>query len=230
MTLLSLVPILLAQAPECAPNATRITPRGVTIFTEAQDVALGDAVAAQIQRDFTVFRQPGLTAPLERIAARLLKHLPPNEFKFTFSLIEIPEANAFVLPGGRVFVSRKLVAFVESEDELAGVIAHEMGHVLARQASIAISREFKDILKVTAVKDRDDVFDKYNQFLDNERRKPGTRVRRPPSPSKTSPTSANSGRNPGKATSSCAPANAPSSCRWKPTRKRPKSTSTPSPI
>lgn len=115
-----------ASAQTCDPPA-RIPPSGTTIFSEAQDVWLGEAAAAVRERNLRVFRRPGLTSYLDDIASRLTKHLPANEFRFTFSLIELNEATAFVFPGGKAYVTRKLVAFVESEDELAGVIAHEMG-------------------------------------------------------------------------------------------------------
>src|SRR5262245_15375100 len=84
----------------------------------------------------------------------------------------MPEANAFVLPGGRIYVSRKLVAFTLSEDELASVIAHEIGHLVARQQSVTMTRRLKDTLGVTQVTDRRDIFEKYNLLVENAARKP----------------------------------------------------------
>ncbi len=76
--------------------------------------------------------------------------------------------------GGRVFVSTRLIAFVESEDELAAVIGHEMGHILARQASVEMTRAFKNVLGISAVGDREDILRKFNQLLDNANRRPGS--------------------------------------------------------
>ena len=160
----------------CDAALPAIEPRGATIFSPQQEGYLGDVVAEQMQRRLLVYRQPGLTAPIENIAARLAQHLPAGGYRFQFTLIEIPQANAFAIPGGRIFVSRRLIAFVRSEDELAGVLAHEMGHVIARQAAVDMSQVFKDVLKVTSVGDRADISRKFNQLLDTFARKPMSRA------------------------------------------------------
>jgi predicted Zn-dependent protease len=90
-----------------------------------------------------------------------------------FFFVDLPDANAFVLPGGRVYVSRKLIALAQNEDELASVISHELGHLAARETAIEMTRRFKQVLGVTAVSDRRDVFERYNQLIDNVMRKPG---------------------------------------------------------
>lgn len=160
--------VTFAQTCDVRPPA--ITPKGPTIFSPEQEVYLGDVVAEQLRGGLRVYAQPELTKPLDQIAARLTRYLPADQYRFRFELIEIPQANAFALPGGRVFVSRRLVAFVENEDELAGVLAHEMGHVLARQSSVEMSRTMREVLKITSVGDRDDIFQKFNQLLDQVKR------------------------------------------------------------
>jgi hypothetical protein len=142
------------------------------IFSPEQENDLGDAVAERVGSNFRVIEDPALTAPLRAIGERLMTHVPPSPLRLRFSLIELPEANAFVLPGGRIYVSRKLVAFATSEDELAGVIAHELGHVIARQHTIAVSNQFKKVLGIASVTDRADIFEKYHRLLDNIARKP----------------------------------------------------------
>jgi len=157
---------------ECAPPAIEAG-GDPNIFTEEQERFLGDAIADQVIKDFRVIQDPSLTAPLQSIGDRLLATLPGNRFKLQFYLIDLPDANAFVLPGGRIFVSRKMVSFALGEDELAGVLAHELGHLVTRQQSIAISRQFKKVLNVTFMGNRDDVVEKYHRLLDNAARNPG---------------------------------------------------------
>jgi hypothetical protein len=159
-----------AQQP-CRPPAPQLS-REPNIFTEEQEVDLGDAIAEQIQRDFRVIDDDEVTGHLRRIGERVVKHLPPTKLRFQFFLVDLPEANAFVLPGGRIYVSRKMVAFAQSEDELAAVIAHEIGHLVARQQSVSMTRRLKEALGVTQVTDRRDVFDKYNRLVENVARKP----------------------------------------------------------
>ncbi|HEX4951682.1 MAG TPA: M48 family metalloprotease, partial [Blastocatellia bacterium] len=142
------------------------------IFTEEQEMWLGEAIAEHIQRNFSVVQNDELTADLRRLGERLSKHLPPHKLRFQFFLIESSDANAFVLPGGRIYVTRKLIAFVQTEDELAGVLAHEMGHMIARQGASDMTRLWREVLKVTQVTDRQDIFTKYNQLVDNAARNP----------------------------------------------------------
>lgn len=171
---------LIAQgqtARPCQPPAPLIVPREKNIFTEQQEADLGDAIAEHIQRNYRLLEDDEITGYLKRIGQRIVKHLPPSSLRFQFMLVDIPEANAFVLPGGRVYVSRKLVALAQSEDEIAGVIGHEIGHVLARQASTRITRQFREVLGVTEIKDRRDIFEKYNQLFDSAARKPKAFVR-----------------------------------------------------
>ena len=162
-----------AQQQPCTQPLTLPTATAPNIFSDEQEIYLGDAVAERIQKDYRVIEDPEITDYLTRIGGRLTKHLPINRLRFQFFLVDLPDANAFVLPGGRIFVSRKLVAAAQAEDELAGVIAHEMGHLVTHEGAIDTTRQFKEVLGVTAVGDRADIFDKYNQLIDNYNKKPG---------------------------------------------------------
>ncbi|UUX51154.1 M48 family metalloprotease [Nisaea acidiphila] len=83
---------------------------------------------------------PELTAYVTRIGKRLAatSEMPDLDFKFT--VLDTPDVNAFALPGGYVYVTRGLIALAENEAELAGVIAHEIGHVTARHSAERYSR------------------------------------------------------------------------------------------
>ena len=146
--------------------------REPNIFTAAQENDLGDAVAERFETSLRIIDDEALTANLQRIGGRIVAHLPPTELKIQFRLVDIPDANAFVLPGGRIYVSRKLIGLTRTEDELAGVLGHELGHLVARQVTTAITKQFKDVLNVTALGDRQDVLTKYNRLMDNAGRKP----------------------------------------------------------
>lgn len=165
-------PLSSRQAPsQCTPPASEAS-REPNIFTEDQENDLGDVIAEQVLREFRIVDDDAVTRHLRGIGDRLIRHLPPTKLKLQFLVIELADANAFVLPGGRVFVSRKLIGFADAEDELAGVIAHELGHLLARQQTIYMSRAFKSVLGVTSVGDRADIVEKYHRLLDNAARNP----------------------------------------------------------
>jgi hypothetical protein len=146
--------------------------REPNIFTPAQESDLGDAVAERFESSLRIIEDDALTANLRRIGNRLVAHLPPTELKIQFRLVDIPDANAFVLPGGRIYVSRKLIGLTRTEDELASVLGHELGHLVARQLTTAMTKQFKEILNVTSLGDRQDVLAKYNRLMDNTGRKP----------------------------------------------------------
>src|SRR5689334_2211662 len=103
------------------------------IFTDQQEVDLGDAIADSMASDITVIDDSSLGTHLDELGARIARFLPPNNLRFRFFLIDLSEVNAFSLPGGRIYVARKLVALTRSDDELAGVLAHEMGHIVTHQ-------------------------------------------------------------------------------------------------
>lgn len=173
LLLLTSVRPALTQDQPCTQPLTLPAATEPNIFTDEQEIYLGEAVAERIQADYRVIEDAELSAYLTAIGERLTKHLPINKLKFRFFLVDLPDANAFVLPGGRIYVGRKLVTAAQTEDELAGVIAHEMGHLVAHQGAIDVTRQFKEVLGVTSLGDRRDVFDKYNQLIENFRRKPG---------------------------------------------------------
>lgn len=135
-------------------------PREKNIFTDQQESDLGDILSDFLVRDESVIQDDALAAHLRAVASRVVPYLPENHLRLQFSLIELPDANAFSLPGGRVYVSRKLIASLRNDDELAGIIAHELGHVITHQSAISISQEFRQVLGVRAVTDRADIAEK----------------------------------------------------------------------
>lgn len=163
-----------AQAQGDCPSPPIPQPPKNNIFSEEQENHLGDVIAEYTMRQYRVIADEEVSAELARIGERLLQHLPPSSLRFEFYLVDLPVTNAFVIPGGRVFVTRKLVALTRTEDELAGVMAHEIGHAVARDGAVNLSRLFRQVLRVNEVGDRKDIYDKFHQYLENlMRRRPG---------------------------------------------------------
>jgi WD40 repeat protein len=158
-----------ALAQQNCPLAPAVQPSTPTenIFTDQQEVDLGDAVAEAVALHFNVIKDDELTAHLKQVGERLVRYLPPTKLNYRFYLIDLPEVNAFSSAGGRVYISRKIVAFARNDDELAGVVAHELGHIVTHQSAIEMTRAFREVLGVTQVGSRDDIFQKYHRFLEN---------------------------------------------------------------
>ena len=163
-------PLLVAQNCPVPPVLQPLAP-GLDIFSDAQESDLGDAMAEQIAPRLKIIENDVLTDYLRVLGNRLVRHLPPNKLNFRFYLVELSEPNAYSIAGGRVYISRKMIAFAHNEDELAGVIAHELGHIVTHQSGIEMSRRFREVLGVTQVGDRADIFAKFHQYLENYRRK-----------------------------------------------------------
>lgn len=163
-----LLGIVQAQAP-CKPPEIVFNKNAQNIFTEEQEGYLGDVIAETLEKNFVVLQDETLNAYIQAIGDKLVKHLPPTTIKFRFFVVDTPELNAFNVSGGRIYVTRKLIAFLKSEDELAGILGHELGHGIVRHGSIDMSKAFKDVLGVDKLGDRQDVFDKFNQLIDRQR-------------------------------------------------------------
>ncbi len=170
--LLGFIPPPVQALQNCQPPALPVPISGANIFTEEQENDLGDAVAEHLQRNYQIISDEQVTKYLRGIGERIIKNLPPNKLRFQFFLFDINEVNAFTLPGGRIYVSRKMVAFARNEDELAGVVAHELGHIVARHSTMDMTALMREVLGVTQVTDRRDIFAKYNQLIENAASKP----------------------------------------------------------
>jgi predicted Zn-dependent protease len=103
------------------------------------DVEVGYELAAQTEREVGRYDEYDLESYVEAIGERLVAQLDETPFRYRFRLLDQAEPNAFAAPGGFVFVSRGLVALARSEDELAGVLAHEIVHVEKRHSVKRVS-------------------------------------------------------------------------------------------
>jgi predicted Zn-dependent protease len=106
--------------------------REILIMSPAEEEAAGREAAAQVAREIGLLEDARLEEYVAAIGARLAEHSPRQDVQYRFSIVAMPEVNAFALPGGHVYVSRGLLALANSEDELANVLAHEVAHVAAR--------------------------------------------------------------------------------------------------
>jgi len=136
------------------------------IFNPEQEIALGDIFAQEIDSSLMAAEDEALTTHLHAIGDRLAAQLPSTGLKFRFFLSDAPQANAFSIAGGRIYVTRKMVSFLQSEDELAAVIGHEMGHLVTHQQAIETTASLQQ-LGVTQLGDSNDVFDKLNLLFES---------------------------------------------------------------
>ena len=109
--------------------------RTVLLKTAAHDEMVGREAAQGIGAQMGYVDDPALEAYVSEVGRRLARYAPRGRFHYQFKVIDQEVPNAFALPGGYIYVSRGLLALANSEDELAGVLGHEIIHVAARHAA-----------------------------------------------------------------------------------------------
>jgi predicted Zn-dependent protease len=124
---------LVALLAGCAVNPVTGRPELVLRSTESER-RLGAEQSQQVEALLGVTDDPELAAYVSTLGDRLAAHSPRQDVEYHFAVIDTETPNAFALPGGYVYVTRGLLALTNSEDELANVIGHEIGHVAARHS------------------------------------------------------------------------------------------------
>ena len=103
-----------------------------SVVTPEQEAAAGSSISQQVADQIGLYMDPGLERYLDNVGQRLVNSLGETPYKFQFALVDQAEPNAFATPGGFIYVSRGLMAQMNDEAELAGVLAHEISHVTQR--------------------------------------------------------------------------------------------------
>ncbi len=98
------------------------------------DMKVGAEAARQVEQMMGTYPDPELSDYVTAVGRRLATGLGSIPFEFRFHVVDMSEPNAFALPGGYIYVSRGLLSLVNTEDELAGVMGHEMVHVTKRHS------------------------------------------------------------------------------------------------
>src|SRR4051812_2704576 len=125
---------------------TRVVPPD-NKYPVSEDVQLGRQAATEARQQLPVMRDDLVTSYVEGLGRRLVAAIPPelqhSEFHYTFEPVDVREINAFALPGGPMFVNRGMVEAAKTEGEVAGVMAHELSHVLLRHGTAQASKATK---------------------------------------------------------------------------------------
>ena len=123
-----------------------------TVTIGGKTVKLPDDIAEEHQKlidNIGIYDDPDLDAYVRQVGERLLQKSGITKPIFSFTLLDSPDINAFALPGGLIYVNRGLLAYLDTEAELAGVLAHEIGHITERHHSRRKTASFTS--KVAAV-------------------------------------------------------------------------------
>jgi hypothetical protein len=116
-------------------------------YTPAQDVELGREAAQEARQQLPLLRDDGVTSFVDEVGRRLINGIPADlrhpEFRYSFDVVNVRDINAFALPGGPMFVNRGMIEASKNEGEMAGVMAHELSHVVLRHGTAQASKATK---------------------------------------------------------------------------------------
>ncbi len=112
-----------------------------TVMSVAAEIAEGKKGHEQVLAEYGVYADPKLQAYVNEIGQRLAGLSERSELEWHFTVLDSPEINAFALPGGYIYLTRGIMAYMGSEADLAGVIGHEIGHVTARHGAQRATRQ-----------------------------------------------------------------------------------------
>jgi predicted Zn-dependent protease len=129
------VGLLAARAEE--PKAVRPV---YNSFSDEEEMAMGSKAAAQTEKQLRILEDKLLETYLDHVGQKLAQASRRPQLQYHFKVVDKSSVNAFSLPGGYVYVNRGLLDFVENESELAGVLGHEIGHVVAYHSMNDVAR------------------------------------------------------------------------------------------
>ncbi|MCG3169609.1 MAG: Beta-barrel assembly-enhancing protease [Pseudomonadales bacterium] len=112
-----------------------VVPAGGWAMSEKKEIAIGREMHSEILAKIPVYEHAALGAYVTRIGSRLARDSDRPGLEYTFTVLDSPDINAFATPGGFVYLNRGLLLHLQSEAELAAVLAHEIAHITERHAS-----------------------------------------------------------------------------------------------
>ena len=125
---------LAATLAACATNPATGS-KEFSLMSEAQEVQLGTEMDVQVKREMGVYEDAELQRYVSEIGLRLARASERPNLPWAFTVIDEPAVNAFALPGGKIYLTRGILPFLHNEEEMAGVLGHEIGHVTARHSA-----------------------------------------------------------------------------------------------
>jgi len=124
----------LAVLAACATNPATGN-KEFSLMSEAQEIQLGQELDVQVRREMGVYEDAELQRYVSEVGMRLARASERPNLPWAFTVIDEPAVNAFALPGGKIYLTRGILPFLHNEEEMAGVLGHEIGHVTARHSA-----------------------------------------------------------------------------------------------
>lgn len=114
----------------------------INLLSTAEEVEIGRRSAQEVEASLVLSEDMEVNAYIEGLGRKLAAQAKRKDVTYVFKVVDTEEVNAFALPGGWLYVNAGLIATADTESELAGVMAHEIGHVVGRHGARQITAQF----------------------------------------------------------------------------------------
>jgi predicted Zn-dependent protease len=131
---------LLSGVAGCAVSQNDI--HGFNLVSVEEEKQLGAKLAVEVEKKYPPVRDPEVQGYANKIGKRLLSGAREVSFDYTFMVVHDDSVNAFAIPGGHLYVHTGLLKAVRTEGELAGVMAHEISHAVARHGTQQLTQQY----------------------------------------------------------------------------------------
>ena len=111
------------------------------LISKSQEISMGKDVAAQLEAKYGVVQDDDLQARVDNIGQRLVAVCDRQDLTYSFKVLNSDEVNAMAVPGGFIYVFKGLLDYMPSDDELAGVLGHEVGHIVKRHSVKQVEKQ-----------------------------------------------------------------------------------------
>ena len=119
---------------------SQLIPQGAFSITVSEEEKMSREILRYIYRNYEIIDDPVISEYVSQVGNRIVASLQDPLFNYRFHVINIDAYNAFAIPAGYIFINSGLIAAMDNEEELAGILAHEIAHVNARHISQRIER------------------------------------------------------------------------------------------
>jgi predicted Zn-dependent protease len=131
--------VCLLSAASCSINPVTLESE-FNVVSESKEVSIGRGADPQIIRQFGYYRNPALQNYVDGVGQKLARVCRRNDIAYHFTVLDTDMENAFAVPGGYIYITRGLLAMMNNEAELAGVLGHEVGHVVGHDSATLMSQ------------------------------------------------------------------------------------------
>ena len=151
MNMRRLIVVLMLVVMPVGLVAVPVAPVSAALISTQQEIEIGRQAAVEIEGEFGIVTDPALIAYVSNVGRRVAAVSDRRELPWTFRILNESDVNAISLPGGFIYVTRGMLSFVRSRDELAFVLAHEIGHVAKRHHVQLIERNFFSSIVISLI-------------------------------------------------------------------------------